>query len=76
VQELSDPEVPVRSLPWLAIKLAAPFNPTLREMLEMRYLWTSEVHLDNRKLIENLGTEPHTPLREAVHTTLAAMGSL
>ena len=39
----------------------------------MRYLWDTTVRLDNRKLVAFLGEEPHTPLRQAVDETLAAL---
>ena len=53
-----------------------PFVTVLREMLELRYLWQQPVRLDNAKLVAFLGAEPHTPLDEAVRTTLIGLGSL
>jgi hypothetical protein len=50
----------VRPFPWW-IYLAAPFVVTLREMLEMRYLWRQPVRMDNARLMAVLGSEPHTP---------------
>ena len=67
---------PVRRLPWPLLWLAAPFNATLREMLEMRYLWRHPARLDNTRLAAFLGEEPHTPLDVAVRTTLEAMRCL
>jgi nucleoside-diphosphate-sugar epimerase len=49
----------------------ALFNVTLREMMEMRYLWEQPVQLVNAKLIRVLGYEPHTDLDEVVEATLA-----
>ncbi len=66
----------VRRLPWLAIAAAAPFNETLREMQEMRYLWRREVLLDNRRLVARLGAEPRTPLTDALRAALVGQGSL
>jgi nucleoside-diphosphate-sugar epimerase len=68
--------LPVRPLPWLALQALAPFNETLRELLEMRYLWRETVLLDNTRLVETLGAEPHTPLETALEATLRAMGCL
>jgi hypothetical protein len=51
----------VRPFPWWLIYLAAPFVVTLREMLEMRYLWRQPVRMDNARLMTVLGSEPHTP---------------
>ncbi|MBB3950761.1 NAD-dependent epimerase/dehydratase family protein [Aureimonas jatrophae] len=73
---LGSPRVPVRPLPWWALRLAAPFNRTVRELLEMRYLWRQPVRLSNARLVARLGAEPRTPLREAVAATLAANRNL
>jgi nucleoside-diphosphate-sugar epimerase len=66
----------IRKFPWLALYALAPFVETFREMLEMRYLWTEPVRLDNRKLVAFLGAEPHTPLDEALRATLGGLGCL
>lgn len=56
----------IYAFPWWCVRLAAPFVEMCREMLEMRYLWNTPVELDNTKLRGLIGTEPHTPLDEAV----------
>jgi nucleoside-diphosphate-sugar epimerase len=66
----------VGAFPWWLVRLAAPFNETLRELWEMRYLWRQGVCLDNARLVAFLGAEPHTPLDEAVERTLEALGCL
>jgi nucleoside-diphosphate-sugar epimerase len=66
----------VSRLPWFAIRGLAPFNETMREMLEMRYLWETPVLLDNARLVARLGAEPHTPIEEALRTALAGLGAL
>jgi nucleoside-diphosphate-sugar epimerase len=66
----------VKQLPWLALHVAAPFNVTLREMLEMRYLWNEPVLMDNRRLVAALGAEPRTPLAAALRATLQGQGAL
>jgi nucleoside-diphosphate-sugar epimerase len=58
------------------VRLAAPFNETLRELWEMRYLWQQAVRLDNARLVAVLGSEPHTPLDVAVERTLEGLGCL
>lgn len=63
-------------LPWWLLKLAAPFNTTLREMGEMRYLWRETLRMDNSRLRALLGDEPHTPLEAAVEATLEGLGCL
>jgi hypothetical protein len=71
---LGHPTPSIRRMPWPLLRLAAPFNVTLRELLEVRYLWQHPVRLDNTRLRSFLGEEPHTPLDVAVRTTLAALG--
>ncbi|WP_027477703.1 NAD-dependent epimerase/dehydratase family protein [Curvibacter gracilis] len=66
----------LQAFPWWLITLAAPFNPTLRELREMRYLWNEAVRMGNLRLTEVLGHEPHTPLDQAVEATLEGMGCL
>ncbi|MFL1544983.1 NAD-dependent epimerase/dehydratase family protein [Pseudomonas sp. O39] len=66
----------VGRFPWWLMKLAAPFVVTVREMQEMRYLWQTPLRLDNQRLLDALGREPHTPLEQAVETTLADLGCL
>ncbi len=68
--------LPVRAFPWIVVRLAAPFNETFRELLEMRYLWKRPIGLDNAKLVRFLGEEPHTPLDQALAASLADMGCL
>jgi hypothetical protein len=71
-----NPKLPVRAFPWIVVRLAAPFNETFRELLEMRYLWRRPIGLDNGKLVGFLGEEPHTPLDRALAASLADMGCL
>jgi len=69
-------EPPVVAFPWWLIVLAAPFVTTFREMLELRYLWRVPLHMDNAHLEDVIGAEPHTPLDQAVETTLLGLGCL
>lgn len=64
----------VGSFPWWLLKLAAPFVVTFRELQEMRYLWSTPLRMDNTRLVEVLGKEPHTPLEQAVEATLSGLG--
>jgi nucleoside-diphosphate-sugar epimerase len=64
------------AFPWWLMRLISPFNVTLRELMEMRYLWQKPVHLDNAKLRRTLGEEWVTPLDEAVEATLRGLGCL
>ena len=64
----------LRAFPWWLMRLASPFVSTLRELLEMRYLWRQPVRMCNARLVALLGKEPHTPLDSAVDATLAGLG--
>lgn len=66
----------LRRFPWWLARLASPFIPTLRELMEMRYLWRAPVRMSNARLRVVLGHEPHTPLDVAVEATLAGLGCL
>lgn len=68
------PAPEIKPFRWWLIRLASPFVETLRELLEMRYLWNEEVRMSNRRLVDVLGAEPHTPLDEAVETALQGIG--
>jgi nucleoside-diphosphate-sugar epimerase len=67
------PDLKVRSFPWFVVRLAAPFDETFHELLEMRYLWRRPIGLDNAKLVRFLGEEPRTPLEHALRVSLADM---
>lgn len=62
--------------PWIIVPLLAPFMTVMRELKEMRYLWKVSLRMKNDKLVAELGTEPHTPIDEAVRASLIAQGSL
>lgn len=70
------PDAPIRRLPWVAVRFVGVFHETYREVSEMRYLWDVTLQMDNRKLRDFLGQEPHTPLDTALHDTLALLGCL
>ncbi|MES2088697.1 MAG: hypothetical protein V4532_01745, partial [Pseudomonadota bacterium] len=69
-------DLPIRTLPWALVYLAAPFVTLLREIIEVRYLWKVPMRLDNRKLLSVLGAEPHTDLDAAVKHSLQQLGCL
>jgi nucleoside-diphosphate-sugar epimerase len=73
---VSKPSLPVRSLPWLIFKVASPFSETMRELYATRPLWQTPIDLDNTRLTQFLGEEPHTPLSTAVEASLRGMGCL
>jgi nucleoside-diphosphate-sugar epimerase len=68
--------VAMKAMPWWFLRLASPFVPIFRELLEMRYLWQTPIRMKNDKLVELLGSEPRTPVDEAVRVTLIDMGCI
>jgi nucleoside-diphosphate-sugar epimerase len=73
IRKVLGKDLPVRGLPWWALPLIAPLNPTMRELIEMRPYWQHPLQLDNRELVALLGKEPHTPLVESLAASLAAL---
>lgn len=73
IARAQDGHPPVRGFPWPLVWAAAPFNTTMRELLEMRYLWREDITLDNTRLRAVLGTEPHTSLNDAITATIAGL---
>jgi nucleoside-diphosphate-sugar epimerase len=69
-------KVKVRRFPWWMLPFAAPFVTVMRELREMRYLWKEPLRMKNDKLAAALGSEPRTPIDEAVRATLASTGCL
>jgi len=60
----------VRVLPWSALKLAAMFDATVRELMELRYLFDQSVILEGSKLRRTLPDFKETPIAEAIRVTL------
>ena len=66
----------VGRLPWFVLSVMAPFNETIRELVEMKYLWDRPVLLDNTRLVAKVGAEPRTSLAVALRVALIGMRSL
>jgi hypothetical protein len=63
-------------MPWWLLRFGSPFNETVRELYAVRPFWRTPVALDNTRLLQFLGEEPHTPLESAVLTSLRGLGAL
>ncbi|WP_281017416.1 MULTISPECIES: NAD-dependent epimerase/dehydratase family protein [unclassified Minwuia] len=70
----SVPGAKVKPLPWWLISALAPVVPLCLELREMRYLWQNSIALDNTRLRELIGAEPHTPLEDALRDTMNGLG--
>jgi nucleoside-diphosphate-sugar epimerase len=65
-----------RAFPWWALRLASPFAPMLRALLQMRYLWQRPHQLDGHALAALLAAQgplPHTPLPLLARALLAQL---
>ena len=76
IRRVAGGKAKVSPMSWPLMSMIAPFNETVRELMEMKPLWRRSVQLDNTRLINRLGDEPQTPLDEAVETSLKALGCL
>lgn len=68
--------VAMKSMPWWFLRLASPLVPIFRELSEMRYLWKTPLRMSNAKLVAFLGSEPRTPVEDAVRATLVDLKCL
>ncbi len=71
---LGKPSLPVRAVPWFVFRAGSLVNETMRELYATRPLWQTPIELENSRLVALLGEEPHTPLDEALGTTLRGLG--
>ena len=55
------------------LRIFGLFNPMVRELVEMHYLQTSPVILDDTRLRSLLGELPKTPYKEGIRQTLASI---
>ncbi len=55
------------------LRVLGLFNPFLREVVEMHYLWTTPVKLDDTRLRQLLPNLHKTPYTEGIRATIDAM---
>ncbi|MGE4326307.1 MAG: epimerase [Pseudodonghicola sp.] len=60
----------LRPMSWLPLRLASPFWPMARRLLEMRYLWTTPHALDGSRLAHLLPEFQFTPLEAALASAI------
>lgn len=64
-------ELARRGVPWTLLRAAGLFNPMLREVAKMSYLWRTPHSLDGSKLERAVGKLPQTPPVEALRQAIA-----
>jgi len=55
------------------LRIFGLFNPMVRELVEMHYLLTSPVILDDTRLKNLLGELPKTPYKQGIRQTMASI---
>lgn len=63
-------KVAVSPLQWWMIRAVGLFNPVMRDIYRMRYLWVNEMELVDPRLDAILGPDFGTPFEEAVAATV------
>jgi nucleoside-diphosphate-sugar epimerase len=63
------PDLKIQRVPWLLLRLAAFFDPVVRELLEMRYLFDRSVIIDDPRRQALLPNFQRTPIEEAITAT-------
>jgi nucleoside-diphosphate-sugar epimerase len=63
----------IRAAGKLMLRVAGLFNPLMREVVEMHYLWTTPVILDDTRLRKLLPNLKKTPYKEGIEVTIKAM---
>ncbi|WP_319531691.1 NAD(P)H-binding protein [uncultured Cohaesibacter sp.] len=74
IMEAVGRSLPVWRMPWWLFRVLAPFGGFPREVAEIIPHWTHPLRLNNRRLLELLGSEPRTDRQEAVKAALADLG--
>ncbi len=68
------PDTKLKTVPTVVLKTMGLFNPTMRELLEMQYLYAEPFVVDSTKIADRLGVHA-TPVEDALAQTLASYRS-
>jgi len=63
------PETKLKTVPTIVLKAMGLFNPTMRALVEMQYLYAEPFVVDSTKIATRLGVRA-TPLEQALRDTL------
>lgn len=67
-------DIPTAAFPWWMMQALSPFGGFPKEAADIAPYWRWPARFDNRRLVEILGSEPRTPLDQAVGESLARLG--
>lgn len=76
IRDIAGRDVPEWRFPWWLMRMLSPFGGFPQAVRDIEPYWRHPMRLDNRRLIELLGAEPHTPVETAIYKTLHDMGCL
>ncbi|MEM9922827.1 MAG: NAD-dependent epimerase/dehydratase family protein [Cyanobacteria bacterium P01_D01_bin.50] len=74
-EKIGKPDLSVRSTPWGIVSLIGIFSPLLREMVEMKYLFETQIRLDTSKFTTLVPDFKPTSLEKAITETLRSYGA-
>ncbi|MGE0153290.1 MAG: NAD-dependent epimerase/dehydratase family protein [Reyranellaceae bacterium] len=66
------PELKIRRVPWLALRAAGLFDPVVRELMELRYLFDTSIVIDDPRRQALLSDFRWTPVEEAIARTVGS----
>ena len=73
IQSALPKPVKVAPLPWWMLRAVGLFNPVMRDVYRMRYLWLNEMELVDPRLDALLGPDFTTPFEAAVAETVTEL---
>ncbi|SFV37034.1 Nucleoside-diphosphate-sugar epimerase [Devosia crocina] len=73
IETALDHQVKVAPLAWWGLRAVGLFNPVMRDIYRMRYLWHNEMELVDPRLRAILGDGFETPFEAAVAATVGAL---
>ncbi|MDP1617601.1 NAD(P)H-binding protein [Phenylobacterium sp.] len=68
-------DIPSGAFPWWMMQALSPFGGFPKEAADIAPYWRWPARFDNRRLVELLGSEPRTPLDQALRASLASLGA-
>lgn len=74
-EETFNRPVRISGFPWIAVRIMALFSKSIREVLEMRYLWQQPHGINGKKLAEALPDFEPTPASVAISRALTELAS-
>jgi len=76
MRRAAERNLPIWRFPWWAMHMLSPFGGLPREAAEIAQYWRHPLRLDNRRLVDLIGSEPRTQIDQAVRASLVSLGCL